>query len=232
MKLSFKGTIEDIKEGLVYLKGTTGLLLLLIFVMLSNFIITSMFNVVFPFYIREVVGFSGEQFGFLQTSWVAGILLGNIILGTFLSKKKAAKLFKRGIITQSFINIIFSITTFPIILSFFGGNSWTYFSVIAGLFISIGICNAFVNTPMYAWFQKTVPSQYRSRVFSVVAILIQLITPIGAFLFGVGLDYFKTHYLILGGNLLNFTFILIFLALGMTRILKEFDKTEQKNNNS
>jgi len=61
-------------------------------------------------------------------------------------------------------------------------------------------------------------------VFPVIAMLIQLITPVGAFLFGLGLDYFETHYLILGGYLANLSLVILFLAIGMTRILSDYDK--------
>jgi len=219
--LDFKTTVTDIKDGLNYVKSTKGLLLLIVFIMFSNFIVTSLFNVVFPFYIREVVGFSGEQFGFIQTAWVSGILIGNILLGAYFHKKNAAKLFKTGILTQSSISLIFSLTTFPVTVHFLGGNSWLYFWIIAILFITIGIFNAFVNTPIFAWFQKTIPTQYRSRVFAVVSILVQLITPIGAFLFGMGLDFIEAPYLILSGNMMNLIVILIFLRFDMTRLLSD-----------
>jgi MFS family permease len=220
-KIDLKSTLADIKDGLRYVASTKGLLILIVFIMFSNFIVTALFSVVFPFYIREIVGFSGEQFGFLQTAWVAGILIGNILLGAYFHKRNAAKLFKTGILAQSFINLIFSMTTFPIAVHILGGHSWLYFWIIITLFGTIGIFNAFVNTPIYAWFQKTVPTQYRSRVFSVVAILAQLITPLGAFLFGIGLDHFEAHYLILAGNILNLIVILIFLSFKMTRLLAE-----------
>ena len=61
-------------------------------------------------------------------------------------------------------------------------------------------------------------------MFPVIAMLIQLITPVGAFLFGLGLDYFETHYLILGGYLANLLLVIVFLSIGMTRILSDFDK--------
>lgn len=221
VKINIKSTLVDIKEGFVYLKSMKGLLLLLIFAMLSNFLMTSMFSVLVPFFTREVVGFSGQQFGFMETSWVVGILIGNIILGVFLSKRKATALFKTGIIAESFLFLGFSIIAFPFAVSFFGGNSWLYFSVIAVIFALTGIFNALVNTPMLTLFQKKVSSNYRSRVFSVIAVLTQLIVPVGAFLFGLGLDYFDAHHLILIGSIGNMALTFLFLIIGMTKVLAD-----------
>ncbi len=218
-KVSIKSTLIDIKEGFMYLKNMKGLLLLLIFAMLSNFLMASMFSVLFPFFAREVVGFSGQQFGFMETSWVSGILIGNIILGVFLTKRKATSLFKTGIIAESFLFLLFSIITYPFAVSFFGGSSWLYFSVIAVLFAFTGIFNALVNTPMLTLFQKKVSSAYRSRVFSVIAVLTQLIVPVGAFLFGLGLDHFDAHHLIFVGAIGNMGITFLFLIIGMTKAL-------------
>src|SRR6056297_2294670 len=221
IKINMKSTLVDIKEGFLYLKNMKGLLLLLIFAMLSNFLMASMFSVLVPFFTREVVGFSGEQFGFMQTSWVAGILIGNIILGVFLSKRKATSLFKTGIIAESFLFMGFSIIAYPFAVQFFGGSSWLYFSVIAVIFAMTGIFNALVNTPMLTLFQKKVSSNYRSRVFSVIAVLTQLIVPVGAFLFGLGLDHFDAHHLILVGSVGNMVITFLFLIIGMTKALAD-----------
>src|SRR6056297_1236068 len=224
-KLNIKSTLVDIKEGFVYLKKMKGLLLLLIFCMLSNFLMASMFSVLVPFFAREVVGFSGQQFGFMETSWVAGILIGNIILGVFLSKKKATNLFKTGIIAETFLFLLFSFIAYPFAVSFFGGSSWLYFSVIAVIFAFTGIFNALVNTPMLTLFQKKVSSAYRSRVFSVIAVLTQLIVPVGAFLFGLGLDHFDAHLLILVGAIGNMAITFVFLIIGMTKALSSDEES-------
>jgi len=229
VKINVKSTLKDIKEGFLYLKKMKGLMMLLIFAMLSNFLMTSMFSVLIPFFAREIVGFSGQQFGFMETSWVVGILIGNIILGVFLSKRKATSLFKTGIIAETFLNLIFAIVAYPFAVRFFGGSSWLYFSIIAVIFAFTGVFNALVNTPMLTLFQKKVSSSYRSRVFSVIAVLTQLIVPVGAFLFGLGLDHFEAHHLILWGSLANAALTFIFLIIGMTRALSDEDTDGEIN---
>jgi MFS family permease len=219
--LTIKGTFIDIKEGFVYLKTLPGLIMLLTFAMVSNFLLSGMFGVVLPFFTREVVGFSAQQFGYLEATWVIGILIGNIILGAFLAKKKTTSLFKVGILAESVLFMLFAAAAFPAIVTFFGGNSWTYFFVLGGIFICTGSFNALVNTPMLTMFQKKVDTKYRSRVFSVISILAQLITPIGAFLYGLGLDRFETNNLILIAGIGNLIVTVVFLIIGMTKVLED-----------
>ncbi|HOO31541.1 MAG TPA: MFS transporter [Thermotogota bacterium] len=225
-KISVKSTFTDIKDGFVYLASIPGLIMLLTFAMLSNFLYSGIFSVVLPFFTREVVGFSAQQYGYLETTWVIGILIGNIILGAFLAKKKATSLFKTGIMAEAFLFMIFTAIVFPQLTAFFGGNSWTYFFIIAILFISMGIFNALVNTPMLTMFQKKVESTYRSRVFSVISVLAQLITPIGAFLYGLGLDRFETHHLILFAGGANLIITVAFLFIGMTKALEDKEELQ------
>jgi hypothetical protein len=65
----------------------------------------------------------------------------------------------------------------------------------------IVIFNAFVNTPLMTMFHKKTPTKYRSRVFSVISVLAQLVTPLGAVLYGIGLDLMATHWLLLIANI-------------------------------
>jgi MFS family permease len=225
-KLSARKVMEDMKEGFIFLKDVKGLLVLLIFCMVSNFLVSPVFAVVFPFFAREVVGFSGQQFGLLQTSWVAGILLGNVILGAFLAKRKPAKLFKNGLINQAILFQLFFVAALPFATKFFGGATWIYFSVIGSILLITGIFNAFVNTPLMTMFHKKTPTKYRSRVFSVISVLAQLVTPLGAVLYGIGLDLMSTHWLLLIANIGNIIIIVVFFARGLDTFFMEAKPSE------
>ena len=218
-RMTIKSTLVDIKEGLAFLKTVRGLLLLLSFAMLTNFFISSAFAVVFPFFAREVVGFSSRQFGFLQSSWVIGILLGNIILAAFLSKKSPDTLFKTGVSAQMGGFMLLGVIAAPLFIQILGGPSWIYFSVIASIFLFTGAYNALVNTPLMTAFHRRTPTEYRSRVFSVIALLAQMTVPLGAMLFGVALDYVQVHWLFIVAATGNAAATIVFLSIGMSRFL-------------
>ena len=221
VRVTLRSALKDIKDGLVFLKTINGLIMLLLFAMFSNFLMSSLFSVVMPFFTREVVGFSGEQFGLLQTSYIGGILIGNLVLGIFLSKKKPTRLFAAGIIAEVFLFGLFSAATIPVFVTLLGGSTWYYFAVLASILLVTGSFNALVNTPLLTMFQKKTPTEYRSRVFSVIALLAQLTVPLGGFLFGLALDHIQSHHLILIAAVGNAFVTVLFLALGMTKSLEK-----------
>ncbi len=92
--MTIKSTLVDIMEELVFLRTVKGLVLLLAFVMITSFFISSALAVVFPFFAREVVGFSSRKFGFLQSSWVVGILLGECYACVFSFKEEPGSPFQ------------------------------------------------------------------------------------------------------------------------------------------
>ena len=81
------------------------------------------------------------------------------MLGTIL-----LKLFKIDLLGMMYVGIIFSFESFPITTNYFGGPTWNYFFLVVGSLLIIGIFNMILNINIY--FQKMVPTNIRSRVFS------------------------------------------------------------------
>jgi MFS family permease len=217
-RISVRSVLRDIGEGIGYMRKINGLIMVIVFAMLSNFLLAPMFAVVFPFFARTVVGFSSQQYGFLQTSFVFGVLIGNIFLGTFLAKKRPGMLFATGLATETVILFLISALFFPFFVSFLGGAGWLYFVALAVPFLTTGLFNAFVNTPLNTLFQKIVPTQYRSRIFAVLSILSQIATPLGAAIYGFAVDRVPAHSLILIASIGNGLLTVVFLAKGMSRL--------------
>lgn len=217
-KISLKSVFKDVVEGVGYMRKINGLILVIVFAMLSNFLLSPFFSVVFPFFARTIVGFTSEQYGFLQSGWVVGVLIGNVILGTLLSKKRQGNLFAMGLTAETLILFLLTVFFFPYFIDLFGWASWRYFAALGLPILVTGIFNAFVNTPLNTLFQKIVPTNYRSRIFSVISILAQIATPLGAAIYGFAVDRVPVHYLILVSSICNALLTLVFLLKGMTKL--------------
>ena len=217
-KISLKSVFKDVVEGVRYMRKINGLILVMVFAMLSNFLLSPFFSVVFPFFARTIVGFTSEQYGFLQSGWVVGVLIGNVILGTLLSKKRQGNLFAMGLTAETLILFLLTVFFFPYFIDLFGWASWRYFAALGLPILVTGIFNAFVNTPLNTLFQKIVPTNYRSRIFSVISILAQIATPLGAAIYGFAVDRVPVHYLILVSSIGNALLTLVFLLKGMTKL--------------
>lgn len=185
--------ITDLKEGVLFIRTHRGLLIFLGFGVMLNFLSGPLFVVLIPYVLRIVIRFSSEQFGMLQTSYIAGILIGNLLIGALLAESKIENMIKRGLIVQTILKFVFVVLIFPPIIEFLGHGSWTIFCAIFLTFMFMGIFNAFVNTPVDVGFQKMIPTEFRARVFSVAGVISQGIVPIGYGIMGIALDVVLAH---------------------------------------
>lgn len=211
-KITLKQTYSDIKEGFSFFRNTKALFGVIMFAMITNFIYTPVLMVVMPYFTRQVVGFSSRQFGLLESMWVLGILFGNLLIATVLTKKNQGKLFAWGIFFQIFVFIFINIFMYPGFVKLFGGPSWLYFGILSTGFVIVGTFNAFVNTPLHVYYQSAVPTEVRSRVFAVISVMSQLIVPLGSAIYGFAVDRISAHILVslallIGGSITAMFFI-------------------------
>ena len=191
---SVKNVIKDLKEGFNFITERRAITIMMVFILILNFLVNPMFHVLLPYVMRIVIGFTSTQYGFLQSTFLGGLLIGNITIGVFFSKKKSDKLITRGLILQMALTTVFVIMIFPNMILRFGGASMTLFGLFGALFVGMGIFNAYVNTPFMTTMQKLVPTNFRSRVFSVLEVMSQGIVPIGIGIVGMMLDIIPAHY--------------------------------------
>ena len=208
----FKHVITNMKEGIRFILDRRALTILMGFVLVLNFLTNPMFTVVFPYVMRLVIGFSSNQYGLLQSTFLIGILAGNLVIGAFLAKKRAEKLIVPGLLLEMSISMIFVILIFPVSISGLGGASWLMFGILASVFVAMGFFNAYINTPIMTMFQKLIPPDFRSRVFSVLEVMGQGIVPLGIGIVGIMLDIIPAHIvsLILTVPAILLTFIFVF----------------------
>lgn len=226
-----KEVVHDLKEGFSFVRTQHGLLILLLFALVLNFLVGPVFAVVLPYVLRVEIQFSAEQFGILQTSFMSGILLGNIILATVLAKARVKIMFTRGLLLQSVVMLLFAVLIFPQIVAVLGYASWTMFWVLVFTFVPMGVLNAFVNTPLMVEIQKLTPTEFRARVFSVMEVATQGVVPIGYGIMGVLLDVAPTHMVTLGVMVIEFLVIVLFVVKYSQEVFENFENHKNSGQN-
>ncbi|MDK2886009.1 MAG: transporter, family, macrolide efflux protein [Thermosipho sp. (in: thermotogales)] len=210
-KLNLKLFFVEFKEGLFFIFKKRELKYLVVFAIIINFLLYPLYEVVEPYVLRQVVKFSAQQYGFIQTFFTVGMLLGNVILASFLSKIRSKVLMISGIFSQTAMLIVFSIFIFPNILSLF--SNWGFFVITGIIYFIIGLFNTFVNVPVSTNLQLMTPSNIRSRVFASLEVLFQLMIPLGAVLYGFLLDFIPSHFIFLSISLSTLITSLIFVII-------------------
>ncbi|MGB4263323.1 MAG: MFS transporter [Fervidobacterium sp.] len=200
---------KELIEGIKFVGMNKGLKFLFTFAVVINFITSPLFGVVFPYIIRTVLQFSSTQYGLIQTFFTIGALLGNLLILIILHKVSSKVLMVGGLIVQEIICVVFSIMIMPM----FGFSKSILFMIFSiGSFL-ISLFNVFVNTPLNANLQILVPSELRSRVFSVLSVMAMGVTPISSALYGYLIDRIDPFWFFLSINILGFIITLFFVIL-------------------
>ncbi len=216
--------ITDLREGITFIKIHKGLLILLVTGLVINVLVGPVLMVLIPYVLRVIIQFSPEQYGMLQTAFMVGALLGNVIIGSVLAKAKVEPLLTKGFIVQVTVMGVFVVLIFPHIIESLGYASWILFSAIFCTFIFLGASSAFVNTPINVGFQKLAPTEYRARVFSVSGVIIQGVVPLGYGIMGILLDIFPAHLIAAAMVILEFIVVFLFIFKYVKVVSSEFEQ--------
>jgi MFS family permease len=222
-----KEVITDLREGITFIWNYKGLLILLAVGLAINFLVGPIFAVLIPYVMRVVINFSSEQYGMLQTSFMAGVLIGNLIIGSVLAHTKVEKLLTRGFIAHTGIMAVFVAVISPKFMETLGYASWALFFGVFCTFIFMGMFSAFINTPINVGLQRLAPTEFRARVFSVSGMIIQGIVPIGYGIMGVLLDAAPAHVIALLVVLLETLVVLLFIFKYVKEVSREFEYENQ-----
>lgn len=225
-KITVRQIWEDLKDGVNAFKKLAGVLRIMIFIMLTNFLMGPVIMLVIPYFAREIVGFNSYQYGILNASWLIGITAGNILLVIIAKNKSIKRLFLTGLFFQLVLFYTFDTLTFPRMISFFGGPSWIYLIFIAGFFVAMGFFNAFINTPVGVYFQLATPTELRTRVLSAISLIAQISMPIGMAVYGLIVDKYPVHLVIFGSLILTTLITLVYLFTKTFDFLESKPKTE------
>ncbi|MBO8161377.1 MAG: MFS transporter [Thermosipho sp. (in: Bacteria)] len=210
-KLDVKTFFVEFKQGIAFIFTNRGLKYLFTFAMVTNFLLSPLFQVVEPYVLRQIVKMSSQQYGFVQTFFTIGMLLGNIVLASFLKKARNKILMVSGLFIELAMLMMFGVLIFPNILSKM--SIWNFFWITGSIYFIVGVFNTFVNVPIFTNLQLMTPSSIRSRVFSSIEIFSQLMTPLGAVIYGFLLDHVAAHLMFISITALSSLITLVFIVI-------------------
>lgn len=210
-KISYSEFITDIKSGFGFILKTKGLKELLIFAAFANFIGGSLAGIGFPYAIREVIGFSAPQYGYMEAAFTVGTLLGSVLIGTLLAKWSGKIAMRTGLLAELFIGFLVALIMFPEVVEFFGGAGWLLFGAFAITMLFRGMFNIFVNITIQTNLQRLATPDFRSRVFATVGMVSRGAMPVGAMIYGILIDRLPIHYIFFVSAAINGVFIIFFV---------------------
>lgn len=163
-KDSGKKMLDEIKDGLIYVKNEKVILKTLLMVTVIGIFVFN-FNVLLPVFTKEVLHMDGRIYGFLMSSLGAGSLVGALLVS--LRGRRGPK-FYIMLISSFTVSVLFILI----------GMSRNY--LLTALLLSVtGIFNILFSTTANTTIQINASDEYRSRAMSVYTLLFSGTTPIG-----------------------------------------------------
>ncbi len=184
---SFSQVVEDLKEGFAFFRSSRYLTTLMFFALFMVALGQPLGAVVMPYAFREVLKFSSYQFGLLESTFMAGALIGNGIIAAKVGRKAGRYLFY-ALLFDGVMILIFAWVVSP----YSGLSLDVAFFLLAGVNVLWGAIEAFINVPLNSKIQRAIPSELRGRVMSAMIVLMNLSGPLGLVLIGPLLDRFPT----------------------------------------
>jgi len=212
--------LADFKFGLKYLYGHKLIFTMFGIALFFNFLFNGLAAVGLPYIFKEILGLSSSQFGFAQSIFPAGAIVGSLIMSVLVIKNYY-RLLIGAVTVQSSLIVAMALPLLPPILSNFA-LSVIFFSFLGVLFL-FGTINAVVNVPLNTLLQRLIPDNLRGRIFGLIGTMTQALTPISMALIGFLIDQVPVHYLFIGAGVGS---LLLTLIASQLQALKELKAPE------
>ena len=158
--------LADMREGLRFVWGWRGMMMILIIATLINLLINPGFALL-PIMVTDHFGGGALELAWLQSAWGIGMILGGITLGVWGG-------FKRRIVTG-----LLALTLMGVGVTVLGLTPATAFTLALGAMFFGGFMNPIANGSLFATLQVTVPPEMQGRVFTLAMSGSAAMSPLG-----------------------------------------------------
>jgi DHA3 family macrolide efflux protein-like MFS transporter len=158
--------LADMREGLRFVWGWPGIMLILVIATLINLLVNPAFSLL-PILVTDHFGGEALQLAWLNSAWGIGMVLGGITLSVWGG-------FKRRIVTA-----MLAVTLMGVGIIVIGLTPATAFMLALGSLFFSGFMNPIVNGSLFAFLQANIPPEMQGRVFTLVLSGSAAMSPLG-----------------------------------------------------
>jgi MFS transporter, DHA3 family, macrolide efflux protein len=161
----------DFKEGLRYMKGWPGLMIIAFMAVVINFLLTPAFTLL-PLLVKDYFGGGAMELGWVNSASGIGVIIGGLLLGVWGG-------FKNKMVTS-----LFGLTGMGIGILGLAVAPATSILWAVGAILIAGIMQPITNGPIMAVMQSAVDPDMQARVFSLLGSMAAGMSPIGLMIAG------------------------------------------------
>jgi DHA3 family macrolide efflux protein-like MFS transporter len=163
--------LEDVREGMRYVRGWPGLFAILIMATAVNLLLTPAMSLM-PILVTDHFGGQALQLGWLESAWGVGAVTGGLVLSAWGG-------FKCRILTS-----LMGLTGIGLGFLFLGLTPPSGFMLAIGAIFLAGLMNPITNGPIFSIVQASVDPGMQGRVFALVQSMAAAATPLGMIIAG------------------------------------------------
>lgn len=189
------GFVEDIKDGLTYIRKSSEIVKMINVLVILNFFISFSVTVPLPYIINNLLNLSSNQYGIIQGAFPVGMILGAVAVGKIIEKIDYMKL------------LIFSSITLSVAIAFLGlplvladASSLAYMIYYISIMVIFGIAISFIDVPILWLMQKSIPDNLRGKVLSISMSIVKLIAPLGLVISGMIINSVPVYIMTFAGG--------------------------------
>ncbi len=189
------GFVEDIKDGLTYIRKSSEIVKMINVLVILNFFISFSVTVPLPYIINNLLNLSSNQYGIIQGAFPVGMILGAVVVGKIIEKIDYMKLLIFSSITLS---VAIALLGLPLILA--DASSLAYMIYYISIMVIFGIAISFIDVPILWLMQKSIPDNLRGKVLSISMSIVKLIAPLGLVISGMIINSVPVYIMTFAGG--------------------------------
>lgn len=189
------GFVEDIKDGLTYIRKSSEIVKMINVLVILNFFISFSVTVPLPYIINNLLNLSSNQYGIIQGAFPVGMILGAVAVGKIIEKIDYMKLLIFSSITLS---VAIALLGLPLVLA--DASSLAYMIYYISIMVIFGIAISFIDVPILWLMQKSIPDNLRGKVLSISMSIVKLIAPLGLVMSGMIINSVPVYIMTFAGG--------------------------------
>ena len=189
------GFVEDIKDGLTYIRKSSEIVKMINVLVILNFFISFSVTVPLPYIINNLLNLSSNQYGIIQGAFPVGMILGAVVVGKIIEKIDYMKLLIFSSITLS---VAIALLGLPLVLA--DASSLAYMIYYISIMVIFGIAISFIDVPILWLMQKSIPDNLRGKVLSTSMSIVKLIAPLGLVISGMIINSVPVYIMTFAGG--------------------------------
>lgn len=203
---------HDFRQGVNYIWSWPGLLVVLLISSILNLLLIPAFSLL-PILVTRNLGGGAGQLAWLNTTFGVGITLGGALLGAWGGFRRRINTSMLGILGMSVGVLLIGFAPHK-------GFGW----MLVGMAL-IGVMNPIANGPFFAILQSVVAPEIQGRIFTVIASMSMLMSPLGLSIAGPLADQLGVQFWYRVGGVVT---LLMLVFIFVTPVIRNLEDQAQK----